>query len=62
MFLELSQKMIERAQENDQQKANTLGRTGSTRRNVVVVEDDDEAATQSRSGCCGGGGSVTTVS
>ncbi|KAJ9574761.1 hypothetical protein L9F63_008075 [Diploptera punctata] len=59
MFLELSQKMIERAQENDQQKANTLGRTGSTRRNVVVVEDDDESATQTKSGCCGGGGTVT---
>ena len=61
MFLELSQRMIERAQENDQQKANILGRTGSTRRNVVMVEDDDETGTQSKSGCCGGGG-ATTVS
>lgn len=53
MFLELSQRMIERAKENDQQKASSLGRAGSTRRNVVVVEDDEEAA-QPKSGCCGG--------
>jgi Ras-related protein Rab-21 len=53
MFLELSQRMIERAQENSQQKASSLGRSGSTRRNVVVVEDD-EAVAQSKSGCCGG--------
>jgi len=61
MFLELSQKMIERTQENDQQKASSLGRLGSTRRNVVVVEDDDEAAaaSQAKSGCCGG---VSTAS
>lgn len=59
MFLELSQKMIQRAQESDQQKASSLRRSGSTRRNVVVVEDDDETAAQSKSGCCGG---VTTAS
>jgi hypothetical protein len=59
MFLELSQRMIERAQENSQQKASSLGRSGSTRRNVVVVEDDDEAVAQSKSGCCGG---LSTVS
>lgn len=53
MFLELSHRMIERAMENDQQKASSLGRSGSTRRNVVVVEDEEEAA-QPKSGCCGG--------
>ena len=53
MFLELSLRMIERAVENDQQKASSLGRSGSTRRNVVVVEDE-EAAAQPKSGCCGG--------
>ncbi|KDR21730.1 ras-related protein Rab-21 [Zootermopsis nevadensis] len=58
MFLELSQRMIERAQENNQQRANSLGRSGSTRRNVVVVEDEDAIA-QSKSGCCGG---VSTAS
>ncbi|PSN38128.1 Ras-related protein Rab-21 [Blattella germanica] len=55
MFLEMTQRLIERAQENDQQKASSLGRSGSTRRNFLVVEDEDEAG-QSRSGCCGGGG------
>lgn len=58
MFLELSHRMIERAMENDQQKASSLGRSGSTRRNVVVVEDEEEAA-QPKSGCCGG---VSTAS
>lgn len=52
MFLELSHRMIERAMENDQQKASSLGRSGSTRRNVVVVEDEEAA--QPKSGCCGG--------
>jgi len=52
MFLELSHRMIERAMENDQQKASSLGRSGSTRRNVVVVEDEEAA--QPKPGCCGG--------
>lgn len=54
MFLELSHRMIERAMENDQQKASSLGRSGSTRRNVVVVEDEEEAAARPKPGCCGG--------
>lgn len=54
LFLELSQRMIERAQAIDLQKASSLGRSGSTRRGVVVVEDDDEAVTQTKTGCCGG--------
>lgn len=57
MFLELSHRMIERAMENDQQKASSLGRSGSTRRNVVVVEDEE--AVQQKPGCCGG---VSTAS
>lgn len=56
MFLELSQRMIERAQENDLQKTNSLGRTSSVRRNVVVVEDEAAANTRSetKSSCCSG--------
>uniref|UniRef100_A0A1B6CP69 Ras-related protein Rab-21 n=2 Tax=Clastoptera arizonana TaxID=38151 RepID=A0A1B6CP69_9HEMI len=54
VFLELSQRMIERAKENDLQKASSLGRTSSMRRNVVVVED--EAAIpphpETKSSCC----------
>nr|CAD7428308.1 unnamed protein product [Timema monikensis] len=43
MFLELSQRMIEQAQESDLQKASSLGRTSSMRRNVVVVDDEEES-------------------
>nr|CAD7259804.1 unnamed protein product [Timema shepardi] len=56
MFLELSQRMIEQAQESDLQKASSLGRTSSMRRNVVVVDDEEESNIQTKSGCCGGGG------
>lgn len=54
MFLELSQRMMERvqAQESDQ-RASSLGRAGSTRRNVVVVEDEEDQ-TQTKTSCCGG--------
>ncbi|KAJ8868034.1 hypothetical protein PR048_031843 [Dryococelus australis] len=50
LFLELTQRMIERAQEVDQ-KASSLKRSGSTRRNIVVVDDDDSAA-EPKSSCC----------
>jgi Ras-related protein Rab-21 len=53
MFLELSQMMIQRAQESDQQRASSLRRLGGSQRNVLVVEDGEVAA-QSKSGCCGG--------
>ncbi|GLH03753.1 Ras-related protein Rab-21 [Gryllus bimaculatus] len=55
MFLELSQRMMERAQvqESDQQRVSSLGRVGSTRRNVVVVEDEEDQM-QTKSSCCGG--------
>lgn len=57
MFLELSHRMIERAQENDLQKNNSLGRTNSVRRNVVVVEDEAlaNARSETKSSCCSGG-------
>lgn len=56
MFLELSQRMIERAQENDLQKTSSLGRTSSVRRNVVVVEDESitNVRPESKSSCCSG--------
>jgi len=55
MFLELSQQMMERAQENDSQKANILGRSSSMRRNVVVVEDElaNTGQPEIKTGCCG---------
>jgi len=52
MFLELTQRMIQRAQEQEIQKASELTRTNSMRRNIVVVDEDEPAPTQ-RS-CCGG--------
>lgn len=56
MFLELSHRMMERAQENDLQKASALGRSSSMRRNVVVVDDEAAISTQAetKSSCCGG--------
>ncbi|XP_049786564.1 ras-related protein Rab-21 [Schistocerca cancellata] len=57
MFLDLSQRMMERANEQDIQKAGSLGRSGSVRRNVVVV--DDEEVEQTKSGCCGGSTAVS---
>lgn len=58
MFLDLSQRMIDLAQETDLQKASSLGRSGSMRRNVVVVDDDEEES-HSKSGCCGGNPSAS---
>lgn len=53
MFLELSQQMMERAQESDLQKASILGRSSSMRRNVVVVEDEAVSQPEAKSSCCG---------
>lgn len=51
LFLELTQRMMERAQQLEMQKANELTRTNSMRRNIVVV-DEDEPAAPTRT-CCG---------
>ena len=57
MFVELSQRMMERHDEVELAQAqSTLGRAGSMRRNVMVVEDDmmvppDNAV---KGACCGG--------
>lgn len=57
MFLELSQRMIERSAEAESAAgAGSLGRTGSLRRNVVVVEDDMMSPPDNsvKGACCGG--------
>lgn len=55
MFLDLTQRMMQRADEAEQKS--TLTRTNSTRRNVVMVEDETEQIQPSRSSsCCGSGG------
>lgn len=57
MFLDLTRRMMERADEAEQKS--TLTRTNSTRRNVVMVEEESEHTQPSRGSCCssGGGGS-----
>ncbi|XP_033323046.1 RAS oncogene family member Rab21 [Megalopta genalis] len=52
MFLELTRRMIQHADEVEQKS--TLTRTSSTRRNVVVVEDEAEETEPVKSSCCGG--------
>ncbi|XP_063236487.1 ras-related protein Rab-21 [Bacillus rossius redtenbacheri] len=52
LFLELTRRMMERAREADQ-KASSLKRSGSARRNIVVVDDEVPAAGP-RAGCCAG--------
>lgn len=54
MFLDLTQRMMQRADEAEQKS--TLTRTNSMRRNVVMVEDEAEQTQPNRSSCCGGGG------
>lgn len=51
MFLSLTQKMLDRAAEQELQN-NTLNRQNSQRRNVLVVEDD-EAPPAPTKHCCG---------
>lgn len=50
MFLSLTQKMLERALEQEASAA-PITRTNSQRRNVVVVEDDQMPPPPSKS-CC----------
>lgn len=51
MFLDLTRRMIQRADEAEQKS--TLTRTNSTRRNVVMVEGETEHVQQGKSSCCG---------
>lgn len=51
LFLDLSKRMIEVAESNDEHRASSLGRGGAQRRNVVIVDEEPQ---QQRSGCCGG--------
>lgn len=51
LFLELTQRMMDRALLLERQKATELTRTNSMRRNIVIV-DDDEPPPQKKS-CCG---------
>lgn len=52
LFLDLTRRMIDVHEANDQH-TNNLGRSSNQRRNVLIV--DDEEAPQPKSGCCGGG-------
>lgn len=58
MFLELSQKMILRADEKSRSQGsnspNTFLGTGSGRGNTVTIVDDSEVEPRKKSGCCGG--------
>ncbi|XP_020283626.1 ras-related protein Rab-21 [Pseudomyrmex gracilis] len=54
MFLDLTRRMMQRADEAEQKS--TLTRTNSARRNVVMVEDETEQTQPSRGSCCSGGG------
>ncbi|KAI4487458.1 PREDICTED: ras-related protein Rab-21 [Polistes canadensis] len=51
MFLDLTCRMIEHADEVEQKSC--LQRTSSTRRNVVVVEDETQETRPTKSSCCG---------
>lgn len=51
LFLDLSSRMIEVAESNDEHRLSSLGRGNNQRRNVVIVEEDPQ---QQKSGCCGG--------
>ena len=58
MFLELSQKMIRRADEKSRKEGNNspnsfIG-TRSGRGNTVTIVDDSEVEPRKKSGCCGG--------
>ena len=58
MFLELSQKMILRADEKSRSQGsnspNTFLGTRSGRGNTVTIVDDSEVEPRKKSGCCGG--------
>ena len=50
MFLELTQRMMGRAREQEVEEAAELARTSSMRRHIVVVDDEELPQTKS---CCG---------
>jgi Ras-related protein Rab-21 len=50
MFLELTQRMMGRAREQEVEEAAELARTASTRRHIVVVDDEQLPPAKS---CCG---------
>lgn len=50
MFLDLTQRMMDVAQTNDQHKATSIGRS-SSRRNMLII--DEESPAVQKSGCCG---------
>ncbi|KAL1130896.1 hypothetical protein AAG570_012137 [Ranatra chinensis] len=52
MFLDLTQRMMQRAQEQEVQKATELIRTNSMRRNIIVIDETEEPPPPTRS-CCG---------
>ena len=58
MFLELSQKMIRRADEKSRAEGsnspNSFIGTRSGRGNTVTIVDDSELEPRKKSGCCGG--------
>ena len=58
MFLELSQKMILRADEKSRKEGsnspNSFIGTRSGRGNTVTIVDDSEAEPRKKAGCCGG--------
>ena len=58
MFLELSQKMILRADEKSRSQGsnspNTFIGTRSGRGNTVTIVDDNDVEPRKKSGCCGG--------
>lgn len=55
LFLELTQLMLQKAEEQSKAK-DALHRGGSLKRNVLIVHDDDEEGNTShnRRKCCGG--------
>ena len=55
LFLELTQLMLQKAEEQSKLKENALSRGGSLKRNVLIVNDDEEEIDSShRRKCCGG--------
>ncbi|XP_065226027.1 ras-related protein Rab-21 [Planococcus citri] len=54
LFLELTQLMLHKAEEQSKLKENALSRGGSLKRNVLIVDDEEENNSSQRRKCCGG--------
>lgn len=54
LFLELTQSMLQRAEEQNRAKESAMSRAGSLRRNVLIVNDEDvdELSGGYRRKCC----------